>query len=128
MSRHAVLLIAHGSKDPAWKRPFEVIADTLAQRFDGPVVLSFLESARPSVAEGWASLLQPGVDRITVVPLFLAAGSHVRTDIPQLIAQAQGQHPQVTWEILPALGALPHLQQAIASAVVTQLQQEKTRP
>jgi len=119
--RHALLLIAHGSRDPAWKKPFEAIAEQLARTHEGPVVLCYLESASPSMAQGLALLLAEQPQQVTVVPLFLASGSHVRVDIPEFLAQARLEHPNLHWRLLPTLGELLPVQQAIAAAVQAQL-------
>jgi sirohydrochlorin cobaltochelatase len=119
--RHALLLIAHGSKDPTWKQPFEAMAEQLAKTHQGPVLLSYLESTTPDVAQALAQLLAQGAQQVTVAPLFLASGSHVRVDIPALVAQARRDHPQVNWQLLPAAGELPAVQRAIAAAVQDRL-------
>ena len=121
MTRSALLLIAHGSKDPAWKRPFEAIAERLAKTAEGPVVLTYLESACPSVPEGLTYLMAQEPQQVLVAPLFLAGGRHARIDIPELMKQMRSEHPQVHWQLLPTIGELPAVQEAIASAVLTQL-------
>jgi sirohydrochlorin cobaltochelatase len=57
-----------------------------------------------------------GCQRVTVVPLFLGAGGHVRKDLPLLMAQLQAQHPGVEWTLAPAVGETDILVQALADA------------
>jgi len=121
MNSHGLLLVAHGSKDPEWSTPFKAIEAAVKESFPGPAVLTYLESTAPRIDEGLAILVTHGVDRITVAPLFLAEGSHVRVDIPNLIRGFGARHSQITFSILPAIGHLPAVQALIASEVVHQL-------
>ena len=57
--------------------------------------------------------LQP-LRQLRLVPLFLAQGNHTRRDLAALIAQAQQDHPGLQIEILPALGEVPAVMQALA--------------
>lgn len=120
MSAHGLLLVAHGSKDPEWTIPFKAIEDSTRQEFSGPIVLTYLESASPRIEQGVSQLLSSGVTNITVAPLFFAVGSHVRTDIPQLIQEAASRHPEVAFNILPAVGQLPAVQRLISSEIASQ--------
>lgn len=120
MSTHGLLLVAHGSKDPEWTIPFKAIEDSTRQEFPGPIVLSYLESASPRIEQGVAQLLSSGATTITVAPLFFAVGSHVRTDIPRIIQEAVDHHPEVTFNILPAIGQLSTVQRIISSEIASQ--------
>lgn len=119
MKSRGLLLLAHGSKDPAWKLPFQNIAANAAIEFPGRVVLAYLESAHPTVQEALEEMQQAGVSQITIAPLFLAAGHHVRADIPQLLEQARQRYPDWTWSVLPAIGELESVQQGLAATAVT---------
>lgn len=120
MSTHGLLLVAHGSKDPEWTIPFKAIEDSTRQEFPGPIVLSYLESASPRIDQGVSQLLASGATSITVAPLFFAVGSHVRADIPQLVQEAVVGYPEVTFNILPAVGQLSTVQRLISSEIVAQ--------
>lgn len=115
-----VLLFAHGARDPNWARPFEQARDRLAsagtEGHRRPVCLSFLEFMSPNLIEGGQALVDQGCQRVTVVPLFLGAGGHVRKDLPLLMAQLQAQHPGVEWTLAPAVGETDILVQALADA------------
>lgn len=124
MNTHGLLLVAHGSKDPEWTIPFKAIEDSTRREFPGPVVLSYLESSAPQIEQGLSQLLASGVTKITVAPLFFAVGSHVRTDIPQIIQKAVAGHPGVAFNILPAVGQIPVIQRLISSEIVSQISAE----
>jgi sirohydrochlorin cobaltochelatase len=116
-----LLLIAHGSKDPEWIKPFKAIESELRQRFHGPMILTYLESTAPRIEEGLDYLLKNGATQISVAPLFLSAGTHVRSDIPDLIDRFSLRAAGVSFWILPPIGDLITVQQLIANEVVSQI-------
>lgn len=109
-----ILLFAHGSRDPQWRRPFESILNETQTQANGPVALAFLESMQPDFQSGINQLVARGAQTIRVVPLFLASGSHLRHDLPALIAQATITHPSVPITVATAIGETKDIQTAIA--------------
>lgn len=113
-----VLLFAHGARDPRWAQPFEAIAQQLRSHPGAPEVrLAFLEFMTPSLIEAGVQLVLAGCTQVTVAPLFLGAGGHVRKDLPELMTQLQCTHPAVTWSLMPAIGEIHSVTQAMAQAV-----------
>jgi sirohydrochlorin cobaltochelatase len=119
---HGILLFAHGARDPAWATPFHTIAAHMRQESGGrPVALAFLELMTPGLAAGVADLVAQGCTAVTVVPLFLGAGGHVRRDLPVLLETARAQHPGVQITTTAAIGELDAVTLAIARAALTLL-------
>ena len=77
------------------------------------VELAFLERMSPTFEEAVTALSQRGVTEITVAPIFLAMGGHMRKDLPNIIADSQ-QETGITFQVLPALGEVEVLLNAIA--------------
>ncbi|MBI3714398.1 MAG: CbiX/SirB N-terminal domain-containing protein [Betaproteobacteria bacterium] len=120
MSKPALLLFAHGSSDPGWALPFERIRDVVARSRPGmPVALAYLERMAPSFAEGIAQLTAAGATEVTVAPLFLAPGGHVKNDLPAL-AEAAAQRHGVAIRVLPSLGEASGMIDAIARWAIEQ--------
>ena len=120
MSTHpapdGVLLFAHGARDPQWAAPFQAIAAQLqAQAPSLQVELAFLELMGPDLPTAAARLAAGGCKRVTVVPLFLGSGGHVRRDLPQLVEEVARQHPQVRFQHTAAIGEAPGVIRAIAA-------------
>lgn len=114
-----VLLFAHGARDPRWAAPFEAVAQRLrAQAPDAVVALAFLELMQPSMAEAADTLVAAGCRRVTIVPLFLGAGGHVRRDLPLLVEEQRARHPAVTWQLAPAIGEVESVVAAMADAAL----------
>jgi sirohydrochlorin cobaltochelatase len=111
-----ILLFAHGARDPAWARPFEAVAAALRTRAARPdhVGLAFLEFMQPGLVDAGSALAAAGCTQVTVVPLFLGAGGHVRKDLPLLMDQLRERHAEVNWTLSPAVGESDLLVQAMA--------------
>lgn len=113
-----IILFAHGSRSPDWAAPFVRIRDRVAaQRPEAQVSLAFLELMSPALPQAIDAQVAQGADQITVVPLFLAAGGHLKIDLPQLVETALARHPQLRIRVLPPLGDSDTLLQAIAEWV-----------
>ena len=114
MSR-AVILFAHGARDPAWAAPFErlrqLILDILP---DATVSLAYLELMQPALPEQVALHAAAGVTEICIIPVFLGQGGHVRRALPLLITQLQQAHPTLQFKVATAVGEDDAVLQAIA--------------
>ena len=119
--KSALVLFAHGSRDPKWAEPFKAIQALIrAQAPDLPVELAFLELMQPSIQECLGVLAKQGITRISIVPIFLAAGRHLREDLPALIAPIQKQYPDFVINVTAPIGDIPEFQAAIAKLALAQ--------
>jgi sirohydrochlorin cobaltochelatase len=129
MARSGILLFAHGARDPNWAKPFEAAAALLRKQsamVGGEVVLAFLEFMSPNILEAGKDLAERGCEQVTVVPLFLGAGGHVRKDLPKLLGDLSAQFPSVQWTLSPAVGETDILIQALADAAWSLAQPPQT--
>lgn len=116
MSSSAVILFAHGAREPEWAQPFESVRDRL--RATGmSVELAFLEIMSPSLEEAAARLAEKGVETVVIVPLFLAQGAHLKRDLPAMVEKIRKRHAKTEFRITPALGDAPEIVAAIADWV-----------
>jgi sirohydrochlorin ferrochelatase len=79
----ALLLVAHGTRDPAGAVVTEQVAAAVRARLGVRVAVGFADVRRPTPADAVAEL---GAGPCVAVPMFLAAGYHVRTDVPEQLA------------------------------------------
>ena len=113
----ALLLFAHGSSDLGWAVPFNKLKAAIeAREPDRVVELAFLERMQPSFDEVVTTLHIRGIQEITVAPIFLAIGGHMRKDLPKLIEATQ-LRTGIVFKVLPALGEADALIGAIADWV-----------
>ena len=115
----AIVLFAHGARDPRWAEPFEAVAGRVrAAAPDCRVALAFLELMAPTLGDAAASLVGAGATRIDVVPLFLGTGGHLRRDLPPLVDALRAAHPAVDFHLHPAIGEHALVVEAMAAAAV----------
>lgn len=111
----AILLLAHGSRDPAWKAPFERLRDKIVARAPAtPVENAYLEHTAPDVIEASRHLVARGATSIEIVPLFLGPGGHVRSDLPRLAADIRSAHGGIEVTIATPIGEADSVIEAIA--------------
>jgi len=109
-TKRAVVLFAHGSRDPLWHKPMEAVAAQIANGSSGmEVCCAYLELSQPDLPTACQRLLDSGVTHIAVLPMFLGVGRHAREDLPLLVEQLRTRHPAVVFELRPAVGEDPRL-------------------
>lgn len=114
----AILLFAHGARDPAWARPIERLAALLGE--DGPEIAvgtAFLEFMTPALDVAIDERVAQGAEEILVVPVFLAQGGHVKRDLPALLDAARVRHPACRIRLAAAVGEDGDVLAAIADYV-----------
>ena len=103
--KQALILFAHGARDPRWAAPFERLRDiTQAALPDTEVVLAFLELMSPRLPETVATLAEKGVGKVSVVPVFLGQGGHVLRDLPLLVEELRTTYPALELSVAEAVG------------------------
>ena len=102
---HAIILFAHGSRDPMWHKPIQAVAERINQRSPSTVVrCAYLELTDPNLPHVANDLVAEGATSLNVVPMFLGVGRHAREDLPALIQTLKTAHPAVNIHCQPAVG------------------------
>ena len=115
----AVILLAHGARDPSWATPFEAVVARVRERApEAMVELAFLELMAPTLEQAAGTLVARGCTQLAVVPAFLGMGGHVRRDVPAQLDTLRQAHPAIVWMLHEALGETPHVIAALADATV----------
>jgi sirohydrochlorin ferrochelatase len=100
-----VLLIGHGTRDPAGDAALLELAGLVREGIPGGMVAPcFLDFAEPTIGQGVALLARAGVQQILAVPLMLLVAGHVRRDIPKALAAAGSDYPRVEIHLTAHLG------------------------
>lgn len=123
MSRPALLLAGHGTRDPAGVAAFGAftarIAAALApQGVD--VAGGFIELSAPPLRDAVAELTGRGHRHLVAVPLVLSAASHSKSDIPAALARERARHPGLGWSYGRPLGPHPVLLELLAARIAGQ--------
>lgn len=115
MTDPALLLVAHGTRNPRGVEMIARLADAVSGRV-GATRVAFVDVLGPSPSEVLREVAGP----VVLVPAFLASGYHVHADVPREVADSGHGRVLVT----PALGPDP----ALARVLVQRLREAGWRP
>ncbi len=113
-----LVMLAHGSRDPRWCAPFERLKHELVQEM-GPdkIRLAYLEFVGPTLMQVAARCVELNVLKLRLLPLFLAAGAHLATDVPRLVQEVLAKLPALEIETLPPVGEDPRIARLLKQMV-----------
>lgn len=95
-NRDGILLVGHGTRDPAGARQFLATAEALRAALPERLVEPcFLEILKPDVAAGCRRLVERGARQVAVVPLLLLAAGHAKRDIPAILRRIIREYPDI---------------------------------
>ena len=103
-ARPAIILFAHGARDPRWAEPILRVAERVrAAAPDLALEVAYLEHLEPNLAEAARRLAHRGAKAIRVVARFIGRGGHLRVEVPRLVAEVIAAMPGVAIDLaLPA--------------------------
>lgn len=111
----AIVLFAHGARNPDWAKPILAIRDAMLERAPQVMVeAAFLEFISPQLPEIVDSLVAAGHKTITIVPMFMAQTGHTKRDLPALLDAAMERHPGLTIHLATPIGEAAGVVAAIA--------------
>jgi sirohydrochlorin cobaltochelatase len=112
----ALILFAHGARDPRWAAPFErVLREVQARAPDRAPMLAFLELMTPDLGSAIDIQAERGFGSVRIVPLFLGPGGHLRDDLPRMADEARARHPAMVIDIAPPAGEDARVVAALAA-------------
>ncbi|AGL20722.1 cobalamin biosynthesis protein cbiX [Actinoplanes sp. N902-109] len=101
----AVVLVAHGSRDPRAAAATEALARAVSADNPGwDVRTSYLDHSTPQPRQVLASFAGAGHRRTVMVPLLLTAAYHGRVDVPAEITAARAAGVRLDVELADVLG------------------------
>ena len=102
---YAIILFAHGSRDPLWHQPIQAVAQRIQAR-DAKVLVAcaYLELTQPDLPQAAQQLIDQGATELCIVPMFLGVGKHAREDLPVLVQALRRAHPAVEINCQSAVG------------------------
>lgn len=113
----AVIVLAHGSRDPLWCQPVEEVAQRIKALNRALCVrCAYLEITAPSLLDCVANLLKPDseITSIVVLPLFFGIGKHGRDDLPRLMKELTQKYPNTSFLLKPTIGEMDQVLDLIA--------------
>ena len=111
----AVVLFAHGSRDPLWRAPIDAVAAEIQRQAPEVAVrCAFLELMFPDLDTAVDALVSEGHRTVRVVPMFLGMGRHAREDLPALASALRQRHPELELDVQSAIGEQAEMTRCMA--------------
>lgn len=118
-SRPALLVIAHGSRDPRHAATVRALTGRVALARRGlRVETAFLDFCAPSVPLAVRRLAAEGVRDVVALPLLLTRAFHAKTDIPAVLRESTAALPSLRLRTTDVLGPSPLLTAALERRLV----------
>lgn len=109
-SEPALLLAAHGSRNPASAEQFaELVAEIRRLLPERVVTYGFLEFNTPTIAEAAQEAAALGAREMVLVPGMLLAATHTKNDLPSELRVLKTELPEVNFHAAAALDLHPLL-------------------
>jgi len=119
LTKTMLIVIAHGSRNSAWRASIERQIESL-QADIGPdaLRLAYMELSPPTLADVVLEATQLGIEKIRILPLFLAAEGHVEKDIRPAVDRIRDTYKSIEVEFLPPLGQQPLFRELLRSITI----------
>lgn len=116
----ALIIVAHGSKVKTSNDEIVNIANNIRNNFNEDEMLvlhAFLELTEPSIFHTLNKAVSHGCTKVKIFPYFLAAGKHVKDDIPNEVKLFKKRYPEVEFILLPHIGLCNGIENMIISNI-----------
>lgn len=115
----ALILFAHGARDPGWATPLQRVRDLIRERAPGlRVELAFLEFMVPTLADCVADCHAAQLRQIQILPMFIAQGGHLKRELPEMVAHLRRQYPDLEIALAGPIGEMESVIQAMSTAAL----------
>jgi len=105
MDKTAVILIGHGSRVAAAKQVLPDLANMLSRASGVAIDYAFMQFAEPSIGETIERLARKDLKKIVMLPVFLANGQHVQSDLPALLEPLGQKFRHISFLLGEPIGA-----------------------
>lgn len=114
---NTLIIIAHGSKVQQSNNEIINIAQNISNIIDKTtydnVEYAFLELTSPRLEDTLIKCIENNSESITIFPYFLAAGIHVKSDIPEIVESFKSKYTNVEFKLLPHFGKCKGIEELI---------------
>lgn len=117
-----IILLGHGSRREEANEEIREIARMAAGNQQGDFYeTAFLSIARPDLSEAVKKIIQLGVNRIIIMPVFLVTGNHIVQDIPEEIERLKISYPDIEFIMAGHIGTHPGIADIIKERIMEAL-------
>ena len=115
----ALILFAHGSRDPDWDTPFRALQHKIKAACPNLTVeLAFLELMQPTLSDATSQLVASGYRTIVIAPIFMAQGAHLKLDLAELVRDIRERHADIEVQLLAPAGEAEPVLNAISTWLI----------
>lgn len=117
---NAIIVLGHGSRNPANIDEFEEIIQMLREKHPSQEIFyAFAEFSEPSLEDAVAALAKENEDlaRVIIVPLFLSLGNHLTKALPKRMENLWRSYPKISFSVTEHIGADPLLCDIISKRI-----------
>lgn len=93
-----IVIVGHGSRVPESRGIYEEIAVKVGTKSGLDVRVGYMKHWHPTLVETISAMIEEGIKKIGIVPVFLLPGMHVIEDIPILLGIKKGKIPEFGYE------------------------------
>ena len=125
----AVILFAHGSAVEDANQGVRDLARRIAEAGSYAYVrASFLGPGQPELGPAIAQAAAEGFCRIVVIPYFLTLGTHLRRDLPRLVAAEKRRYPHLEIRVGRSLEDHPEMASLVLSRIREVTEEDRVDP
>jgi sirohydrochlorin cobaltochelatase len=113
---HGIVLMGHGTKDPAGVAEFQGYTQALRERTGETItsgVLEFPNDDVPDIQAAFDRAADLGLDEVAALPALLFFAGHTQEDMPAEVVRARSRHPEMRITLAGPLGTDERLLQAL---------------
>lgn len=121
--KEKIILLAHGSSDLNWSDTFVHLTRPACEQ-NKNVQLAFMELSSPSLELCVKRAAKEGYQKVTVLPLFLAKGKHLKKDVPGMLESYASTYGVAT-QLLDPIGEHPALADALLRIIEETVQDKE---
>jgi sirohydrochlorin ferrochelatase len=101
----AIVILGHGTRSEGADDSIRQAAARIRNNGNYEIVAhAFLQYASPSLSDVLEDCVRQQVAKVIIVPFFLQSGTHVSTDIPELVRTAKHTHPHLEFVVTDYVG------------------------
>lgn len=113
--KEKIILLAHGSSDPNWSNTFVNLTHPACSE-NAHVSLGFMELSTPTLEDCIADAKKEGYSKVSILPLFLATGRHLKKDVPAMLKEYETKY-SISSTLLSPIGEHPRLADALCQII-----------
>ena len=114
-----VILIAHGSRLQKTADEMLALVESLQKKLTDTVVEpAFMELQKPDLKTAINSLVEKGIHKISIIPLFFFTGRHMRDDIPDQVEECRKLYKECELDLRPCFGLSDEFMEALVKSAL----------